>query len=573
MSELPRGNQGPGDEPITHHGPPGGGAGRVLLAAAIVVLLVAVAGGTTWWMYSRDPAPTSNTAGLPERSPSAATCAGVKLRVAAAPEIAPVVSAAAKTLDDDPANTCDPIEVVAEEPGYTVAAAAKPDVWIPSSSAWLSIANAGGAAFATDGKPLAHSPIMLAAPAVVAKTIAKGDRTSWAQLTGAAAAGKLSAVTMPDAQYSTTGLLSVYGVNAAMARTTPDAGIAQLRALTLRSRLADATADPTKLLARVAEQWNTNGVVYDVGVFPTTEQQLRAYQQGKHTIPLQGAYPVDGQVEADYPFAVAKNNQDVELTAQLRAAITRTSLTKAGFRPASLPNTLPLPAKPRELLAMSTMWSEYKSLSTQVLLLIDASGSMNKKIAAPGGGTTTRAGLLRESGRFAAELFAEDTTVGMWFFGQPTPSSPPHKEVVSYGPITAPVAGKTRREALAKAMIDYRAADNSGTPLYKSVLDGVAEMREKVSPGTVTLVVVLTDGEDGESTFKMTQSQFMTKLAAEQDPSRPVPVLALGYGPDVDMQALTAMSEATGGKAFPATDPADLSSAIAKAFLAAHAPR
>jgi len=161
----------------------------------------------------------------------------------------------------------------------------------------------------------------------------------------------------------------------------------------------------------------------------------------------------------------------------------------------------------------------------------------------------------------------------MWYFGQPTPTSPPHKEVVSYGPITAPINGKTRREALAKAMVDYRAADNSGTPLYKTVLDGVAEMREKVSPGTVTLVVVLTDGEDGESTFKMTQAQFMTKLAAEQDPSRPVPVLALGYGPDVDMKALTAMSEATGGKAFPATNPADLSSAIAKAFLAAHAPR
>ena len=572
MSELPRGNQGPVDQPITHHGPPGGGAGRVLLAAAIVLLLVAVAGGTTWWMYTRDPAPTSNTA-VPTRSPSASTCPGVKLRVVAAPEIAPVVSAAAKTLDDDPAKSCDPIEVVAEEPGLTVANAAKPDIWIPSSSAWLGIANAGGAAFTAEGKPLAHSPIMLAAPVAVTTSIAKGDQTSWAQLTGALAAGRLAAVTMPDAQASTTGLLSVYGVNAAMARTTPDAGIAQLRALTLRSRLAEATADPTKLMSRIAEQWNTNGVVYDVGVFPTTEQQLRTYQQGKHTVQLKGAFPADGQVEADYPFAVAKNNQDTELTAQLRAAITRSSLTKAGFRPAPLPNTLPLPAQPKQLLAMATMWSEYKSLSTQVLLLIDASGSMNKKIAAPGGGTTTRAGLLRESGRFAAELFAEDTTVGMWYFGQPTPTSPPHKEVVSYGPITAPINGKTRREALAKAMVDYRAADNSGTPLYKTVLDGVAEMREKVSPGTVTLVVVLTDGEDGESTFKMTQAQFMTKLAAEQDPSRPVPVLALGYGPDVDMKALTAMSEATGGKAFPATNPADLSSAIAKAFLAAHAPR
>ncbi|MCY1138645.1 substrate-binding domain-containing protein [Actinoplanes sp. Pm04-4] len=573
MSELPRGYQGPGDEPITHHGPPGGGAGRVLLAAAIVVLLVAVAGGTTWWMYTRDPARTTNDATAATRAPSASPCPGVKLRVAAAPEIAPVVSAAAKKLDDDPANACDPISVVAEEPGFTVANAAKPDVWIPSSSAWLGIANAGGAAFTAEGKPLAHSPIVLAAPSVVTNTLVKGGRTSWAQLTGAVATGKVAAVTMPDAQISTVGLLSVYGVNAAMARTTPDSGIAQLRALTLRSRLKEATADPAKLMARVAAQWNTNGVVYDVGVFPTTEQQLRTYQRGKNTVRLTGGFPADGQVEADYPFAVAKNNQDIELTAQLRAAITRSSLTKAGFRPAPLPGTLPLPAQPSALLAPATMWSEYKSLSTQVLLLIDASGSMNKKIAAPGGRTTTRAGLLRESGRFAAELFAEDTTVGMWYFGQPTPSSPPHREVVSYGPITAPVDGKPRRDALAKAMKDYRAADNSGTPLYKSVLDAVAEMREKVSPGTVTLVVVLTDGEDGESTYKMTHAQFMQKLAAEQDPSRPVPVLSLGYGPDVDMKALTDMSEATGGKAFPATNPADLSSAIAKAFLAAHAPR
>lgn len=571
MSEMARGNQPPVDEPVTHHGPPGGGAGRVLLAVAIVLLLVVVAGGTTWWMYTRDPAPTSNAG--PSRTPSASTCPTVKLRVVAAPEIAPVVSAAAKTLDDDAANSCDPIQVVAEEPGHTVATAAKPDVWIPSSSAWLGIANAGGASFAAEGKPLAYSPIVLAAPTGITKAIFKGDKTSWAQLTGAVASGKITAVTMPDARASTIGLLSVYGVNAAMARTTPDSGIAQLRALTLRSRLKEASADPSQLISRLAEQWNTNGAIYDVGVFPITEQQLRGYQRGKHTVQLEGAYPADGMVEADYPFAVAKNNQDIELTQQLRAAITGSSLTKAGFRAASLPNTLPLPATPGGLLAPATMWSEYKSLSTQVLLLIDASGSMNQKISAPGGRTVTRADLLRESGQTAAELFAEDTSVGMWFFGQPTPTSPPHKEVVPYGPITGQLNGKTRRDSLSKVMKSYRAADNSGTPLYKSVLDGVAEMREKVSPGTVTLVVVLTDGVDGESTFKMTHAQFMAKLAAEQDPSRPVPVLSVGYGPDVDMKSLNEMSEATGGKAFPATNPADLSSAIAKAFLAAHAPR
>ncbi|MBU2665645.1 substrate-binding and VWA domain-containing protein [Actinoplanes bogorensis] len=572
MSDLTRRDQPPMDEPVTHHGPPGGGAGRVLLAAAIVVLLVAVAGGTTWWMYTRDPAPTSNA--TPARTPTSPSCTGVKLRVVAAPEIAPVVSTAAKTLDDNPGDPCGPVEVVAEEPGLTVTTAAKPDVWIPSSTAWLGIANANGASFTAQGKPLAHSPIMLAAPTAVTDSISQGGRTSWAQLTGAVATGKVAAVTMPDAQASTTGMLSVYAVNAAMARTTPDSGIAQLRALTLRSRVKDAGADPSKLLAKVAEQWNTNGVVYDVGVFPVTEQQLKVYQQGKHTVQLKGAYPADGMVEADYPFAVAKNNQSEALTKKLRAAITRAALTQAGFRAAAIPNALPLPAEPGALLTPATMWSQYKSLATQVLLLIDASGSMNQKIKGPDGKQVSRAALLRESGRFAAELFAEDTTVGMWYFGQRTPTSPAHQEVVPFGPITEQIDGdKTRRDALVKAMEDYRATENTGTPLYQSVLDGVSTMREQVAPGTVTLVVVLTDGKDGESTFKMTQDQFMSKLAGEQDPSRPVPILAVGYGPDADMKALNDMSNATGGKAFAATNPADLSSAIAKAFLAAHAPR
>jgi len=49
-----------------------------------------------------------------------------------------------------------------------------------------------------------------------------------------------------------------------------------------------------------------------------------------------------------------------------------------------------------------------------------------------------------------------------------------------------------------------------------------------------------------------------------------VPIIAVGYGPTADMTSLTAMATATGGKAFAATNPADLGSAMAQAFLAAH---
>ncbi|WP_245922942.1 substrate-binding domain-containing protein [Paractinoplanes atraurantiacus] len=558
------------DEPSSHRSPEGGGVGRFLLAAAIVLMLVAVAGATTWWMYSREPAdPTSR----PAPAASASQCPDADLTVAAAPEIAPVVQAAARTFNQDPSDKCGPIEVIAEEPAATAAASVKYDVWIPSSSAWVTLAGVRGAAYKIDGEPIARTPVILAAPAVLAAQLAPGGQTSWAKLTAGAASGQIPAVTMPDPQNNTIGMLSVYAVNKAMARTTPDAGIAQLRALTLRSRLTDATSNPAQLMTRLAGEWNANSVTSSVGVFATTEQQLKAYQASKHTVELKGAVPVDGLVEADYPFAIAHNNRDADLTERLRAAITKAALTRAGFRTTANPKAMPLAGDPQQLAAAAAMWSGYKSLTTQVLLLIDASGSMNQKITAPGGRSTTRAALLRQSGGIAAELFAEDTSVGMWFFGQPTPSSPAHVESVPFGPITSEVAGKTRREALGAAMARYRAADNSGTPLYQSVLDGVAEMQPKVRQGAVTLVVVLTDGVDGESTFKMSQAQFMQKLTAQQDPNRPVPVLSVGYGPDVDMKALNEMSAATGGAAFAATNPADLSSAIAKAFLAAHAPR
>jgi Ca-activated chloride channel family protein len=195
---------------------------------------------------------------------------------------------------------------------------------------------------------------------------------------------------------------------------------------------------------------------------------------------------------------------------------------------------------------------------------------MNDEITDAAGRETTRAGLLRASGRTAAQVFGDDTSVGLWYFGAPTAASPPHTEIVPFGPITASVAGKARRDRLASAMTNYRAPETAGTPLYQTVLDASSEMQTKVKPGTTTMIVVLTDGKDGESQLSMPAGQFLERLKAQSDPATPVPIIAVGYGPDADMRSLTDMAAATGGKAIAATNPADLAAAIAKAFLAAY---
>jgi hypothetical protein len=531
----------------------------VLTALVVLALLGAAVGGASWLQHHR----TTAIPGPVDASSPAARCTGTTVRVSAAPEIAPVIEAAARTLASA-GQACGPVSVTAEEPAVTAAAAHKPDVWIPSSSVWL-----GGTTYKVKGKPMAYSPIVLAAPTRMSSLFVKDGRTSWAGLTDSAAKRVLPAVTVPDAEHSTVGLLSVYAEGRAMARTTADPGIAELRALTLRSRISDASVDPAGMMTRLAGETSTTDAAYAYGVFATTAQQVEAYQHAGHPVALTAAPPVDGLIDEDYPFAVAAKASDPKAISRLHSAITASLLTKAGFRTGPTVGALPTPADPAPLLATARQWSQYRSLSFQVLLLIDSSGSMNQTIKDVSGKTTTKAALLRASGVSAAELFGEDTNIGLWFFGTPTASSAPYVEAVPVGPIGSKVNGKTRRDLLTSEMASYTAPNNSGTPLYRTVLDGEHAMRGLARQGAVSLVIVLTDGDDKQSKYTMSQQDFLSKLTAGQTATNAVPIIAVGYGPDANMKALGAMATATGGKAFSAVNPADVGSAIAQAFLAA----
>jgi Ca-activated chloride channel family protein len=564
MSDLFR--REPQQQPPPGHGheageQPVGPLARVLLAAAIVVSLVLVAGGTTWWFYTQDPVDQSTA------HRTAGPCGETELRVVAAPEIAPVVQAAARTLNDG--DDCGPVQVVSEEPTVTATTPRQPDVWIPSGSAWLRIALIGGTtAYHVDGEPLARSPIVLAAPDAVAARFAKGDQTSWMDLLAGVTSRRVPAVTMPDPLHSSVGMLAVYALQTAMDKSTPDAGIAQLRALTLRSRLKDATADPATLLATVAAQTDAT----DVGVFPITEQQLTTYQRGGHAVRLTGTYPADGLIEVDYPYAISTTAHRPDLADRLRSAISVPALTGAGFRPLAMPRTIAVPEQSDKLLAPAAQWAQYRALAFQVLLLIDESSSMNRPATDKTGRSTTKAGLLRQSGLDAARLFGDETSIGVWFFGTPDAASPAHTEAVPFGQITARVGGTTRREALATAIGRYNAPKLAGTPLFQTLLDAHAAMQSRVKPQTITLVIVLSDGTDGESNYAMPKKTFLDRLSRQEDAKRPVPVIAVGFGPDADMATLTAVAKATEGRAIAAKNPADLASALAKAFLAAHTP-
>jgi ABC-type Fe3+ transport system substrate-binding protein len=564
------------DLPLNHDhdhepdiGPPASFATRVLLTVGVVIALV-VGAGTTWWLFSQNPA-GENPAGAEQQAAASVPCSETLLHVVAAPEIAPLVREAARGISSG--GGCGPIAVTAQEPAVTAGSPEQPDVWIPSSSVWLRVALVGTVnAYRVEGPPIARSPIVLAAPAAVAAKYAKGDQTTWMQLMTGLAAHQIPAVTMPDPLHSSVGMLAVYAIRTAMAQSTPDAGIAQLRALTLRSRLKDATADPSELMRRVAGQTDAGVVASDVGVFPITEQQLTTYQRGGNAVPLKGSFPSDGLIEADYPFAVSTSTKHADLAERLRAAITMPAVTDAGFRTFSMPRALEVPTQSEKLLDPALQWAQYRQYAFQVMLLIDSSGSMNKPATDKTGKATTKAGLLRRSGLAAAQLFGDETSIGLWTFNTPAPTSPPHTEVVPFGPITGKLGATTRRDALAAAITGYTAPNQAGTPLFQTVLDARAAMKPRVKPQTITMIILLSDGADAESRFAMPKKTFLTRLAKQSDPERSVPVIGVGFGPDADMATLSDIAKATGGKAIAAKDPADLASAMAQAFLAAHTP-
>src|SRR4051794_28011312 len=90
------------------------------------------------------------------------------LRVAVAPQLAPVVQDAAAGLPEEgPGNPCSRVEVAATEPAdvaraLTAQPADGPDVWIPDASLWLDRVRAAGTALPSELPSVATSPAVLA---------------------------------------------------------------------------------------------------------------------------------------------------------------------------------------------------------------------------------------------------------------------------------------------------------------------------------------------------------------------------------------------------------------------------
>ncbi|MDT4989249.1 MAG: Ca-activated chloride channel [Micromonosporaceae bacterium] len=510
-------------------------------------------------------------------------CPPSVLRIVATPDIAPLVRTAAKATTK---RRCPSITVAAQEPATTVRdiRAHPPEVWIPSTTAWLRLTGTGGGYPAT-GTSLARSPLVVAVPRALARSLGwPAKQPTWADLADGAYAGQVPRFSVADPLKTTSGLLAVLGSQAAFGRSGADADQVRMRTLTLRSRLADANADPAKLLRKATDAADP---ARQVGVFPVTEQVLWSSIKATGSSGMVGLYPPDGLIEADYPLVMSARMEHDQarrplvdrLVSWLRGGSGARALVDRGFRPAHgtasdaapsadglvrrYASAVTVPPDPGTVTESATTWSRYRPLTVQVMLLVDASASMNDQVTDRAGRPTTKAALLRESAQDAVRLFGKDTSAGLWQFPSARAAGP-YDEVVPFGPLAGAVGGLSRRDALGRALAVYRASGRSGAPLYDTILRGQAEMRRWAKPNAKTLIFVLSDGHDSGTGGR---AAFLSHLTPD------VPVYGLGYGLGADMTTLQEAARLTGGQAMAATRPADLDAAVAAVFLAVHGTR
>jgi Mg-chelatase subunit ChlD len=110
------------------------------------------------------------------------------------------------------------------------------------------------------------------------------------------------------------------------------------------------------------------------------------------------------------------------------------------------------------------------------------------------------------------------------------------------------------------------ATAGGGTGLYDSLLAAYKQMVSTYAPGRVNSVILLTDGRNDDATG-VSLEQLLGDISALKDPNKPVVIVTVGMGQDVDTAALSAVSTITGGKTYLARNPQDINQVFIDALL------
>jgi hypothetical protein len=445
----------------------------------------------------------------------------------------------------------------------TPAEADLPPVWIADSSYWIGrVAEVDRELFEGESTSVASSPVVLAVPETVARTIT--GKLPQGRL-DSAALSKLALdpdnksplkIGMVEPRRDTAGMVGAMAISDAVVASPKD-----LPRLVLSYRKVAA------LVKDLPALWESFG--RGVTGAPVSEQAVLAYNSGNAASPM-AAVPILDAPTLDYPF-ILRSGQSRAIGAAAAAFLTaltgqqaRNTLARHRLRSpdgsaapgfptghgvtSALAHVQPLQDMAKVASALR-IWVSATTPS-RVLAMVDATASMNSLL-----GTGTRVQVMREAATLGLGLFTDASEVGLWAF-----AGQRHQELSPLAPLNQP----GHREALLAKMNSADPAPTDITPLYQTIKVGYRELLNNYKPKLRNTLVVFTDGRDNTGAALRQVQRDLEVLA---DVTRYIRVVLLGIGPDIDMDELKAIADTTGGAAFQVNTPEEMGLIFLEALL------
>ena len=518
------------------------------VAAALVFLLVAGAGFAAWRIIGQRQVATT----LPDVAAQPTSCADpTVVRLAVAPAVAPVVAAAAQALSKHPDGPCAAYEIEPAQP-YAVAGslvgAAAPDGWVTDSLGLLDRAEKTSGARVTATEAFASSGLVVAMPAAAADTL--GEDLGWASLlTGR------TPLRVPDPNRTTIGRLAL----GAAATTLDDAKLRAAVAGSARGGTATVALDS------VARSRPAVGAV-------VTEAEVSAWNAAHPEQALTAIAPREGSATVDFSLLPVASKANVRslvtaLGDYLKSDEARKLLQDSGFRmpsggdvkpPTPLLGTVTVGAIPSAaaIAKATTAWNA-SAPRTQTLLALDVSGSMLERTD-----EGTRLAVLQRATLRALGAAAPQSRTSLWAYSQHIGAQgDDHKQLVGFGALGDPA----HLAATDKALSVLSRSVGGGSGLYDTVAAAYDRGKAAFAAGHTNSVVIVADGPN-EDDYGLSLDLLRQRLASAKDPARPVRVVIVGMGSQVDAKAMKDLASATGGTYLAAPGVGDLEPVLLRAL-------
>lgn len=510
----------------------------------------------------------------------------VTLTVIADPAIAATVQQVAHDYDVAE-DSCARTEVIPQASADTAAMVASGnatdvDAWIPDSPVWLvrmaSTARSLGRAVPDIAleRSIASSPIVFAAPANRATELEARD-ISWKALLN----DEFDAL-LPDPEASSASLSALQSLERSIEIGTPR----QFQDAMIRLNNT-SPASVEKAFTLLANSPSDTFAI-------ASEHEIARHNQQNSSEPLVALYPSDGTLALNFPFLRMLNEAElakhtganatpIEESEDERATRVRRSyelkrlklalwnasdtFADAGLRNGTGGGELDsggvvTKAVPVNSVAASAQVAILRtwgilSLRSRILAVIDLSGSMEEPTITG----LRRIDLVTEATTKTLSQFSGDVDLGVWAFSTTRVGE---RDWESLAPI-ASIADAEHRDRLTDTFSSLPSRLGGATGLYDTTLAAVTEMRANYDPSKVNSVLLLTDGKN-EDDNGITLDSLISQLQELDDPSEPVPVVLVGVGPDTDITSMRRIANVTGGAAYSAAKPQDLSTVLTDAL-------